>query len=74
MKRIGGIGFTALAVLSFACRTAPQESSASGENGPLILTSQSLSQGFMGGSTISLSIRQSPGGYLFLRWGTIRSK
>jgi hypothetical protein len=40
MKRIGSIGFTALAVLSFACRTAPQENSATGENGPLILTSQ----------------------------------
>ena len=40
MKRIGGIGFTALAVLSFGCRTAPQENSATGENGPLILTAQ----------------------------------
>ena len=40
MNRIAGIGFAALAVLSFACRRAPQENAATGENGPLILTAQ----------------------------------
>jgi hypothetical protein len=40
MKTVGTIGLAALAVLSFACRRAPQESSAKEESSPLILTAQ----------------------------------
>lgn len=39
MKAIGGV-VAVLTVLSIACRQAPQETSATAENGPLILTAQ----------------------------------
>jgi len=48
MKGIGGIGLTALAVLSFACRSAPPENSAAAENSPLILTAQVPLAGVLG--------------------------
>jgi len=40
MNRIGGIGIAVLAVLTLACSAVRQENSATGENGPLILTAQ----------------------------------
>ena len=40
MKRIGGIGFVVMLVLSFAYWVAAQQKPATDENGPLILTSQ----------------------------------
>jgi len=40
VKKTGAMSFAVLAVLSFACRRAPQESSANEENSPLILTAQ----------------------------------
>lgn len=40
MKRIGYVGFAALAVLWFASGLAAQNTTAAGENGPLILTAQ----------------------------------
>jgi len=40
MNRIGAIGVAVLAVLTLACSAVRQENSATGENGPLILTAQ----------------------------------
>ena len=40
MKKTGAMGFAVLAVLAFACRRTPQESSATEENSPIILTAQ----------------------------------
>ena len=40
MKTVGTIGLAVVVLLSFACRRAPQESSAKEESSPLILTAQ----------------------------------